>query len=66
MTMNKRLTKSTDKILAGVCGGIADYFEIDPTLVRAGYAALTLFSVAFPGILLYILLCLIVPQSDLD
>lgn len=64
--MNKRLTKSTDKILAGVCGGIADYFEIDPTLVRAGYAALTLFSVAFPGILLYILLCLIVPQSDLD
>ena len=64
--MNKRLTKSADKIMAVVCGGIADYFEIDPTLVRAGYATLTAFSVAFPGILLYILLCFIMPQSDVD
>lgn len=64
--MNKRLTKSTDKLLAGVCAGIADFFEIDPTLVRAGYAILTTFSVAFPGILLYILLCFIMPQSDVD
>lgn len=62
--MTKRLTKSTDKIMGGVCGGIADYFEIDPTLVRAGYAILTAFSVAFPGILLYILLCFIMPQYD--
>lgn len=64
--MNKRLTKSTDKILAGVCGGIADYFEIDPTLVRAGYAILTAFAVAFPGILLYILLCFIMPKCDVE
>ncbi|MBQ0056612.1 MAG: PspC domain-containing protein [Bacteroidales bacterium] len=64
--MNKRLTKSTDKILAGVCGGIADFFEIDPTLVRAGYAILTFFSVAFPGFLLYILLTFIMPSSDVD
>lgn len=62
--MNKRLSKSTDKIMAGVCGGIADYFEIDPTLVRAGYAILTAFAVAFPGILLYIVLCFIMPQSE--
>lgn len=64
--MNKRLTKSSDKMLAGVCGGIADFFEIDPTLVRVGYAILTVFSVAFPGVLLYILLCFIMPQSDVD
>lgn len=41
--MKKKLTKSKDKIMAGVCGGIADYFEVDPTLVRAGYAILTAF-----------------------
>ena len=64
--MNRKLTKSTDKIMAGVCGGIADYFEIDPTLVRAGYAILTSFSVAFPGILLYVLLCFIMPKSEMD
>lgn len=64
--MNKRLTKSTDKILAGVCGGIADFFEIDPTLVRAGYACLTAFAVVFPGIPLYIILCFIMPQSDVE
>lgn len=51
-------------MLAGVCGGIADFFEVDPTLVRAAYAILTFFSVAFPGILLYILLCFIMPKSE--
>lgn len=64
MTMNKRLTKSSDKIIAGVCGGIADFFEIDPTLVRVGYVFLTFFSVAFPGLLLYIILCFIMPHSE--
>lgn len=64
--MNKRLTKSSDKMIAGVCGGIADFFEIDPTLVRAGYACLTVFSVAFPGILLYILLCFILPRCEFE
>lgn len=64
--MNKRLTKSADKVLAGVCGGIADFFEIDPTLVRVGYAILTVFSVTFPGFLLYIMLCFIMPQDEMD
>lgn len=64
--MNKRLTKSADKMLAGVCGGIADYFEIDPTLVRAAYAALSVFSVAFPGLLLYVLLCFIMPPAEAE
>jgi len=63
--MYKKLTKSDDKIIAGVCGGIADFFEIDPTLVRVGYACLTFFSVAFPGIFLYILLCIIIPKSEI-
>lgn len=60
----KRLTRSANKMLAGVCGGIAEYFEIDPTLVRVAYAALTVFSAAFPGLLLYIIMMIIMPRSD--
>ncbi|MGM9674062.1 MAG: PspC domain-containing protein [Bacteroidaceae bacterium] len=62
--MDKRLRKSTDHMLAGVCGGIAEFFDVDPTLVRAGYALLTFFSFAFPGILVYLLLCVIMPKKD--
>ena len=50
----KRLVRSvTDKKLAGVCGGIAKYFDIDPVIVRVVYAILTIFSAAFPGIILF-------------
>lgn len=59
----KKLTRSANKILAGVCGGIAEYFEIDPTLVRIAYAALTLFTAGFPGVLLYIIMLLLMPQA---
>ncbi|MGP1547723.1 MAG: PspC domain-containing protein [Prevotella sp.] len=62
--MEKRLTKSnTNKMLSGVLGGIGEYFGIDPTLVRVGYAALTVFSAGFPGLLLYIVLALIIPKQ---
>ena len=60
----KKLTRSNNKVLAGVCGGIAEYFEIDPTLVRVCYAALSIFSAGFPGILLYIVMLIIMPQSN--
>lgn len=59
----KKLTRSTNKILAGVCGGIAEYFDIDPTLVRILYAALSFFSAAFPGLILYIIMLLIMPPA---
>lgn len=53
----KRLYRSnTEKTIAGVLGGIAEYFDIDPTLVRLGYVLLSLFSAAFPGVLGYIML----------
>lgn len=64
--MYRRLTKSSDRMIAGVCGGIADYFDLDPTLVRVGYALLTVFSMAFPGVLLYVLLCFIMPKGTKD
>lgn len=44
MSDYKKLTLSQDKKLGGVCGGIAEYFDVDPTLVRIGYAALTMFT----------------------
>jgi len=60
----KKLMRSANKIVAGVCGGLAEYFNLDPTLVRVIYAALTLFTAGFPGVLLYIIMMLLMPQSD--
>ena len=60
----KKLYRSSDRIVAGVCGGIAEYFDIDPTLIRVVYVILSLFSVAFPGVLLYIILMILIPNYD--
>ena len=59
----KKLRRSANKILAGVCGGIAEYFEVDPTLIRVVYAALSIFTTGFPGLLLYLILMLIMPAA---
>lgn len=50
-------------MLGGVCAGIADYFGWDPTMVRLGYVVLSLLSAAFPGILVYIIMWIVVPES---
>ena len=62
----KRLYRSeSNKMLCGVCGGIAEYFKIDPTLVRLGWAILTLAGGA--GILSYIVAAIIIPnRSDVQ
>ena len=60
----KKLYRSSDRIVAGVCGGIAEYFDIDPTLIRVVYVILSLFAVAFPGVLLYIILMILIPNYD--
>lgn len=63
MDNNKKLTRSrSDKMLAGICGGLAEYFGLDPALVRIGYALLTLFT-AFAGIPVYLIMWLIVPEK---
>ena len=59
----KKLVRSSNKVLAGVCGGIAEYMNVDPTVVRVIYAVLTIFSAAFPGLLLYIILLLLIPEK---
>ena len=59
--MNKKLYRSvSDKKLAGVCGGIAEYFGLDATLIRVGWA---LVSLSGTGILAYIVCALIIPQK---
>jgi phage shock protein C len=60
-TMTRRLTRSNDRIIAGVCSGIADYFGFDPAITRLGYVLLSLLSAAFPGILVYIILWIVMP-----
>ena len=61
--MEKKLRRSSNQILGGVCAGIGDYFGWDYTLVRAGYALLSLFTAGFPGITLYIVLWIIMPKE---
>ncbi len=60
--MQKKLRRSQNQMVAGVCAGIAEYFDIDPTLVRVIYAILSFFSVGFPGLLLYIILWIVMPR----
>ena len=60
----KRLYRSSNRVMAGVCGGIAEYFDLDPTLIRVLYVFLSLFSVGFPGLLLYIILMILIPNHD--
>lgn len=65
MNTSKRLYRSTqDRMFAGVAGGIAEYLEVDPTLVRLFFVALTL--MGGPGIIIYIVLMLIVPERPQD
>jgi len=52
-------------MLGGVCAGIAEYFGVDPTVVRVAYAVLSVFSTGFPGLLLYIILLIIMPKKPL-
>ena len=60
----KKLYRSSNRILAGVCGGIAEYLDVDPTLIRVAYVMLSMFTVAFPGLLLYIILMILMPNYN--
>lgn len=51
------------KMIAGVCGGIADWLGWSPTLVRILYVVVSIASVAFPGIFAYIILWFVMPQE---
>ena len=60
----KKLRRSANKMLAGVCAGIAEYLSLDPTVIRVVYVVLSVMSAAFPGVLLYLILMILMPASE--
>ena len=61
---NRPLRRSrSDRMLAGVCGGLASYFGIDATLLRVIYVVGSAISVAFPGIIVYVVLWVLIPEE---
>lgn len=67
MTTNLRapLRRSrSDRMVAGVVGGLARYAGIDPTLARVIFVLLSVVSAAFPGLLVYVILWLLIPEEE--
>jgi phage shock protein PspC (stress-responsive transcriptional regulator) len=64
MSPAPRLTRSSNKMIAGVCAGIAEYFGWEVTLFRVVYVIVSILSVAFPGILVYLVLWVVMPRPD--
>jgi len=62
--MRKPLRRSrSNKMIAGVVGGLADYWGLDPTMARVIFVVVSILSAAFPGILVYAVLWLIIPEG---
>ena len=62
---HKRLYRSSDdKRLAGVCGGVAEYFNVDPTLVRLSWIIITILTGIVPGILGYLIAAIVIPRHE--
>lgn len=62
--MKKKLYRSeTDKMLAGICGGLADYLNVNTTLVRVSTVILSLLTSGIPIIILYIVLAFVLPKE---
>jgi phage shock protein PspC (stress-responsive transcriptional regulator) len=62
--LNKSLRKSNDRVIAGVCGGLAEYFGWPSNRTRFAYVILSVLSAAFPGILVYVILWIAMPGPD--
>ena len=62
---NRKLTRSSaDKVVAGVCGGLADWIGWDVTLVRLIYVLISIFSAGFPGFIVYVILWVIMSSDE--
>lgn len=62
-TYNKRLYKSDEnKVIAGVMGGLGEYFDIDPVIFRVAYTGFSVFTAFVPGIIAYLLMALVMPS----
>lgn len=62
---DSRLYRSNNRVIAGVCGGIAEYLGWDTTLVRLLYLVISIASAAFPGTLVYIILWIVMPKAPI-
>jgi phage shock protein C len=63
--VERRLRRSRrHRMLGGVIGGFAEYFDRDPTLLRVLYVLVSVLSAAFPGILVYVILWVVIPAAD--
>jgi phage shock protein C len=63
-TSNPLRRSRRQKLLGGVCGGLAEWLGWDATLVRIVYVVVSICSAAFPGILVYVVLWIVMPQGD--
>lgn len=66
MDTSGKLARSRNRMLAGVCGGLADWLGWSPTMVRILYVLVSVISAAFPGILVYLVLWLVMPGPGSD
>ncbi|MGN0469143.1 MAG: PspC domain-containing protein [Acutalibacteraceae bacterium] len=64
--MEKKLYCSPDKKLLGVCGGIADYFNIDPTIIRLAVSLIAIYTAIIPTLIVYLIMALIMPKAPDD
>ena len=64
MSAGRRLTRSRNQMIAGVCAGIAEYFGWEVTLFRVVFVIVSILSAAFPGILVYLVLWVVMPRPE--
>ena len=62
-TSSKLHRSTTNRIIAGVCGGFAEWLGWNPTTFRVLFVVVSILSVAFPGLLVYLILWLVMPKS---
>jgi len=64
--MKKILRRSRNSMIGGVCAGIAEFFDMDVTLVRVIYVILSICSVGFPGFFVYVILWMVMPLNEIN
>lgn len=62
----RKLQRAADRLIGGVCGGLAAYFGASPAVVRVGWVGLTVFSLLLPGLLVYLILWAALPAAARD